>query len=80
MHELKPYCEMRGWWRSMVYKITHPDSVGVRRQRSNGTGSYQQQWRQRIQRLKLPQGSLCPINAAEQAAATATARAYYDMW
>jgi hypothetical protein len=86
MHELTPYCEMRGWWRSMVYKITHPDSVGVRRQRSTRAGaggtSYRHQWRQRIQQqqLNLPQGSLCPVNAAEQAAAAAAARAYYDMW
>ena len=47
-----------------------------------GGTSFRQQWRQRIQhrQLNLPQGSLCPVNAAEQAAAAAAARAYYDMW
>ena len=70
----------------MVYKITHPDSIRVRRQRSTRAGaggtSFRQQWRQRFQhqQLNLPQGSLCPVNAAEQAAAAAAARAYYDMW
>jgi len=59
MHELMPYCEMRGWWRSMVYKITHPNSIGVRRQRSNGN-SYWQHLRQRFQQPNLPQGNpLC---------------------
>ncbi len=34
MHDLLPYCELRAYWRSMVYIITHPDAVGLRHRRS----------------------------------------------
>ena len=34
MHELKVVCELRGVWRGMLYKLTHPDAVGVPARRS----------------------------------------------
>jgi hypothetical protein len=29
MHDLKRVCALRGPWRSMLYKLTHPHSSGV---------------------------------------------------
>jgi hypothetical protein len=28
MHDLKGVCELRGSWRCMLYKLTHPDAIG----------------------------------------------------
>ena len=70
MQELEAYCLMRGWWRSMVYKITHPESAGVRHQRSRGAVQ-RQQWRLSNRALQLQPSS------AEQQAAVAEAWAIY---
>jgi hypothetical protein len=29
MHNLKGVCELRGSWRCMLYKLTHPNAAGV---------------------------------------------------
>lgn len=34
MHDLKGVCELRGSWRCMLYKLTHPNAVGVPFRRS----------------------------------------------
>ena len=74
MHELLPHCEMRACWRSMVYKITHPGSVGVRHQRSRDA-AYRQQWRLNIRAQRLQ--PLSAASAALQAARVAEAWAMH---
>ena len=54
MHEVEALCLMRGWWRSMVYKITHPDATGIRYRRRRVPSQSQQQ------RLQLRQQQLQP--------------------
>jgi hypothetical protein len=34
MHDLKGVCELRGSWRSMLYKLTHPNAAVVPFRRS----------------------------------------------
>jgi hypothetical protein len=55
MDELRGDCLMRGAWRSMVYRVTHPDAVGAPLQRSRAPSHYRQQQsfmrQQRLQQM-----------------------------
>jgi hypothetical protein len=42
MDDLRGYCLMRGAWRSMVYRVTHPGAVGAPLQRSRAPSHYRQ--------------------------------------
>lgn len=55
MGDLQGCCFLRGPWRSMVYRITHPNAVGVSFQRSQGSFQRQQQQQQLRQQQLLPQ-------------------------
>ena len=66
MHELEALCFMRGSWRSIVYEITHPGSVGIPYQRSRAAAQRQQgRLAARAQQL-MPQFG--PLTAEQQAA------------
>lgn len=53
MDDLRGYCFMRGAWRSMVYRVTHPDAVGAPLRFSRTPSHYrQQQSLMRQQRLQ----------------------------
>jgi hypothetical protein len=41
--DLRGDCLMRGAWRSMAYRVTHPDAVGAPLQRSRSSSHYRQQ-------------------------------------
>ena len=51
MHELKGVCELRGAWRGMLYKLTHPDAVRVPARRS-GAAPQLRHMQQRAERLQ----------------------------
>jgi hypothetical protein len=53
MDDLRGYCFMRGAWRSMVYRVTHPDAVGPPLRCSRSSSHHrQQQSLMRQQRLQ----------------------------
>lgn len=53
MDDLRGYCLMRGAWRSMVYRVTHPEAVGAPLRFSRSSSHYrQQQSLMRQQRLQ----------------------------
>jgi hypothetical protein len=43
MNDLRGYYLMKGAWRSMVYRVTHPDAVGAPLKRSRSSSHYRQQ-------------------------------------
>lgn len=55
MHSLKGVCELRGPWRSMLYKLTHPDAAGVPFRRSPAAVErHNSTMQQRAERLQQP--------------------------
>lgn len=55
MDGLRGYCLMRGAWRSMVYRVTHPDAVGAPMRTSRPSSHHRQQQsllrQQRLQQM-----------------------------
>lgn len=53
MHELKVVCELRGVWRGMLYKLTHPDATGLAAWRAGAAPQLRNmQQQQRVDRLQ----------------------------